>query len=76
MDARVTESRLGFDEDAREELRTAYTYGRLSARGRHRIMRVARTVADLARRDLVTRDDLLVAVGLRQRLGSELVEVS
>ena len=38
---------------------------RLSARGVHRAMRVARTLADLAARDAVTRDDLAFALLLR-----------
>ena len=66
---------MGLDEYAQDELAHAYMYGMLSARGRHRIMRVARTIGDLAGRDRVTRDDVLLAVSLRQRLGLEPAEV-
>ena len=48
-------------------LREAADAMRLSARGYHRVLRVARTIADLARHDHVTRADLLTALGLRQR---------
>ena len=39
----------------------------LSARGRHRVVRVARTIADLAGSDRVRRADVLLALSLRQR---------
>lgn len=39
--------------------------GGLTARGVHRALRVARTIADLAERDRVTAPDLLAAAGLR-----------
>jgi magnesium chelatase family protein len=69
MDARVVNSRVGLDEDAEDALGRAYTVGLLSARGRHRSLRVARTIADLAGRERVTRDDVLLALSLRQRGG-------
>ena len=43
--------------------------GWLSARGRHRVLRVARTIADLAGRERVSREDMLLALSLRQRTG-------
>ncbi|MBV9474291.1 MAG: hypothetical protein JO206_15095, partial [Solirubrobacterales bacterium] len=49
----------------------AYATGALSARGRHRVLRVARTVADLRRHERVTQEDMLTALGLRQRVGRE-----
>jgi magnesium chelatase family protein len=55
------------DEAADRILARVYASGSLSARGRHRILRVARTLADLDRRDRVTTDDLLTALSLRQR---------
>lgn len=39
--------------------------GQMSARGVHRVMRVARTIADLADREAVGRDELLAAAALR-----------
>ncbi|HEX8122107.1 MAG TPA: YifB family Mg chelatase-like AAA ATPase [Solirubrobacteraceae bacterium] len=47
-------------------LRRAYETGRVSARGHHRVMRVARTIADLAGRDRVTAADISLALGFRQ----------
>ncbi|HVW19237.1 MAG TPA: hypothetical protein VHB30_13410, partial [Solirubrobacteraceae bacterium] len=43
----------------------AYDAGRLSARGHHRVLKVARTIADLADRDAVTIDDVRAALGWR-----------
>ena len=45
----------------------AYSVGALSARGRHRVLRVARTIADLEGRERVSHQDLLTALGLRQQ---------
>jgi magnesium chelatase family protein len=72
MDTAVADTRIHLDELAQEELRHAYKYGVLSARGRHRVMRVSRTIADLAGREPVTRDDVLLALSLRQRTGVEI----
>jgi magnesium chelatase family protein len=47
-------------------LRRAYETGRVSARGHHRVLRVARTIADLAGRDRVTAPDVSLALGFRQ----------
>jgi magnesium chelatase family protein len=57
-------ARLGEAADARA--RQAYDTEALSARGMHRIVRVARTIADLAGRDEVAPEDVLTALGLRQ----------
>jgi len=35
------------------------------------VLRVARTIADLERHERITRDDLLTALALRQRIASE-----
>ena len=43
----------------------------LSARGRHRVLRVARTIADLGGREQVSRADVLTALSLRQRSAAE-----
>jgi magnesium chelatase family protein len=47
-------------------LRRAYETGHVSARGHHRILRVARTIADLAGRDQMTAADVSLALGFRQ----------
>jgi magnesium chelatase family protein len=69
MDVQVTRSRVRLDEDAEDELGRAYGIGLLSARGRHRVLRVARTIGDLGGRERVSRDDILLALSLRQRGG-------
>jgi magnesium chelatase family protein len=43
----------------------AYETGRISARGHHRVLRVARTIADLAGRDRIAAQDVAQALGLR-----------
>jgi magnesium chelatase family protein len=73
MDVRLVRSRVRLDDDAELELGRAYAIGMLSARGRHRVLRVARTIADLGRRERVTRNDVLLALSLRQRAASEAV---
>ncbi len=75
LDTSVAEARLRLDAYADDELRRAYKYGVLSARGRHRVMRVSRTIADLAGRERVVRDDVLLALSLRQRTGVEIAPV-
>ena len=47
-------------------LARAYETGRVSARGHHRVLRVARTIADLAARDSITAADISLALGFRQ----------
>ena len=67
MDVRQVRARAALDDDAETELGRAYAAGMLSARGRHRVQRVARTIADLAGCDRVRRADVLLALSLRQR---------
>jgi magnesium chelatase family protein len=67
LDSRLLASHVRLEEAADRILARAYASGSLSARGRHRVLRVARTVADLERRERVTTDDLLTALSLRQR---------
>lgn len=69
LDAGMIQSRVRIDEAAHAALAGAYLSGRLSARGRHRVLRVARTVADLGGRERVSREDVLVALSLRQQIG-------
>jgi magnesium chelatase family protein len=59
------------DADARAVLRAAYARGTLSARGHARVLRVARTIADLAGRDEVLEPDVTLAIGLRRLAGQE-----
>jgi magnesium chelatase family protein len=69
--ARIAQRLLRVDEDGWSELGRAYDAGTLSARGRHRVVRVAQTIADLDGRDRVRRADVLLALSLRQRTESE-----
>jgi magnesium chelatase family protein len=65
-------SRLAQLADGAEQvLAQAYAVGALSARGRHRVLRVARTIADLEGSDGVSREHVLTALSLRQRVASE-----
>lgn len=67
MDGRLVRRHVRLEEPAADTLGRAYAVGALSARGRHRVLRVARTIADLERRDVVTAADVLTALSLRQR---------
>jgi magnesium chelatase family protein len=67
LDAGLIQARLRLEEDAQVVLGNAYLSGSLSARGRHRVLRVAQTIADLAGRDRVAGQDVLMALTLRQR---------
>jgi magnesium chelatase family protein len=67
MDGRQVRRHVNLEPPAEQALARAYDAGALSARGRHRVLRVARTIADLDGHELVTLDDLLTALSLRQR---------
>ncbi len=71
LDTRLVRATARLDGDATDELSKAYRVGLLSARGRHRVVCVARTIADLAGRERTTRADVLLALGLRQRTADE-----
>jgi magnesium chelatase family protein len=73
MDARTAQRSVRLDEDGWAQLGRAYEAGALSARGRHRVVRVAQTIADLDGRERVRRSDVLLALSLRQRSASELL---
>jgi magnesium chelatase family protein len=73
MDSRAVGALVRLEDRAQSELAHAYQHGWLSARGRHRVLRVARTIADLGHRERVSREDLLLALSLRQRTGTDLV---
>jgi magnesium chelatase family protein len=68
MDVRAVRRLVSLEPSAEELLAQAYSLGAISARGRHRILRVARTIADLERAQLVSRDQILSALALRQRV--------
>ena len=67
MDARLVRRHVRLAEAADQALAQAYAVGALSARGRHRVVRVAQTIADLEGHDRVAHADLLTALSLRQR---------
>jgi magnesium chelatase family protein len=67
MDARIVRRHVVLEELAEQALARAYSVGALSARGRHRVVRVARTIADLEGHERVSHQDLLTALGLRQQ---------
>jgi magnesium chelatase family protein len=70
MDVRAVGRLIELEPSAQEILAQAYEVGALSARGRHRVLRVARTLADLEDGARVTRDHVLTALALRQRVGA------
>jgi magnesium chelatase family protein len=65
MDAALLRSHVAMEPNAETTLLEAYRRGTLSARGRDRAIRVARTVADLAGAPRVTRGHVVVALGYR-----------
>jgi magnesium chelatase family protein len=71
MDVREVRRHVGLDSGAEQALGDAYMAGVLSVRGRHRVLRVARTIADLEHSERVKREHVLTALALRQRTGSE-----
>ncbi|UTI63082.1 YifB family Mg chelatase-like AAA ATPase [Paraconexibacter antarcticus] len=71
MDARLLRRHLRLDDGADRLLARVYERGLLSARGRHRVLRVARTVADLAGAETVDEAHLLSALALRGDAGAE-----
>ena len=71
LDARLLQRYVRLDTAAERVLGRAYAGGTLSARGRHRVLRVARTLADLEGRERVLVEDVLTALGLRQRSSGE-----
>jgi magnesium chelatase family protein len=76
LDARQVRRHARLEPAAEALLARAYATGTLSARGRHRVLRVALTISDLEQHDWVTQADLLAALSLRQRGPAELTLVA
>jgi magnesium chelatase family protein len=72
LTAQLVRRLVELEPAAERVLGHAYAAGALSARGRHRVLRVARTVADLHGHGRVDESDVLLALSLRQRGGGEL----
>lgn len=70
MDVRAVRRLIELESPAQETVAQAYAVGALSARGRHRVLRVARTIADLEGAAGVSREHVLTALALRQRVGA------
>ena len=65
MDVRMLARHVRLDDKAEELLRERQERGLLSARGQHRVLRVARTIADLNGSERVRARDLGSALALR-----------
>jgi magnesium chelatase family protein len=65
LDIRTLERHTRLDEQSQEILRDAQEKGLLSARGQHRTLRMARTIADLHGRERVRIQDVNAALSLR-----------
>jgi magnesium chelatase family protein len=75
MDVRLVARTVRMDGEAQDEIGRAYAIGLLSPRGRHRVARVAQTIADLGGHDQVGRQDVLLALSLRQRVAHDVAAV-
>jgi magnesium chelatase family protein len=71
LDGRLVRQHVRLDDAGQRVIGRAYSTGALSARGRDRVLRVARTIADLERRERVSSEDVLTALSLRQRSSTE-----
>jgi magnesium chelatase family protein len=71
LEARLLARHAHLDAGAEAVLAKAYAVGTLSARGRHRVIRVARTIADLEDSGPVEERHILTALSFRQRSASE-----
>jgi magnesium chelatase family protein len=71
MDGRQVRDHVRLAEGAEQAVSRAYDAGVLSARGRHRLLRVAQTIADLEGHERVLEVDVLLALSMRQRGADE-----
>jgi magnesium chelatase family protein len=71
LDGRLVSRYVRLEDEAQAILARAYASGALSARGRARVLRTARTLADLNQQDRVRSHDVLTALSLRQRVSAE-----
>ena len=69
-DGTILENMITMKQDAQDLLQNAANQLKLSARGYHRILRVARTLADLNDRDMILRKDIAEALSYRQPMYS------
>jgi magnesium chelatase family protein len=69
MDARMLRTHVKLNMHAEKQFTRCQEHGLLSARGQHRTLRVARTVADLDRSEQVKSDHILRAFSLRPEAG-------
>jgi magnesium chelatase family protein len=65
MTARMLRDHARLNDCDEQLLKDGCAHGMLSARGEGRVLRVARTIADLAGRERIGRDELSEAIGLR-----------
>jgi magnesium chelatase family protein len=70
MSAALVRRHVRLESEAERALHVTYERGALSARGRERVLRVARTIADLEASSTVSKAHLLRAVGMRQDAGA------
>jgi magnesium chelatase family protein len=70
MDARLLRRHVALPDDVERPLLDSYRRGDLSARGRDRTLRLARTIADLASCDDVRREHVVAALGYRQEMSA------
>jgi magnesium chelatase family protein len=70
MDARLLRRHVRLPDDVERPLLDSYRRGDLSARGRDRTLRLARTIADLAASHEVRREHVVAALGYRQEGGA------
>jgi magnesium chelatase family protein len=71
MDVRMLRRYIALDESGEETLRAVQDRGVLSARGQHRLLRVARTVADLEGSPRTSKRHLAEALGWRAEAALE-----
>jgi magnesium chelatase family protein len=71
MDAAQLRAHAQVESAAARRLLRLYETGAISPRGHQRLVRVARTLADLAERDPVGEQDVLAAISLRGHAAPE-----